>query len=103
MVLVGIGALSMPMFCWLIARKKGRTGRKWLIGSSLATALVPACGGLVSLIVAAVMPKVGEPITDDKDKTILYCAIGCLVAGIAGFGMLVPAIMTIAKAIVAPQ
>lgn len=97
--LMMLGGLSWPMLAWYIARQKGRDGLKWSIGCAVSMFLVPVCGGLVGLIVAAVMPKVGEPITGPNDKKVLYSAIGFFIAGIAGFAMLVPALITIFRAI----
>lgn len=97
--LIMLGGLSWPMFAWCIARQKGRNGWKWFAGCAFSMFFVPICGGLVGLIVAAVMPKVGEPLTGPNDKKVLYSAIGFFIAGIAGFAMLIPSIMTIYKAL----
>lgn len=99
MVLVALGGLSLPMFCWCIARSKGRKGSTWITIAGLAICILPACGGLLALIVAALMPKVGEPMVGPNDKKVLYSAIGCFIAGVVGFAMLVPAIMTIVNAL----
>ncbi len=97
--LMMLGGLSFPMLAWYIARQKGRNGLPWFIGCAASMLFVPVCGGLVGLLVTAVMPKVGEPLTGPNDKKVLYSAIGFFIAGIAGFAMLVPSLMTIFRAL----